>query len=814
MSTKMKGIDVSYAQGDIDFQQVKDAGIDFVIIRAGWGAEKIDDWYERNYQKATDAGLYVGAYWYCYGTTMAEIEKEADAFIKALEGKQFEFPVYMDLEEKSQFDLSKEFCSDAVRAFCGKLEKAGYFAGLYTSTSFLDSVIDDDVKKKYTLWVADWRGYCGYNGEYGMWQYGAGYVPGINGKTDYNVLDMGYDTDYPGSVVKDGVDLDYAYEDFPMEIVLGGYNNFPKPEVSEPVSDDCKNISSNIDIQGITPAKIQDNWLLIDTSGKFTLTPLAEFKANLYLVGGGEDGAEWQKIDVNGYQAYDIEKKCRGGCVLKMEIDIKEAVQCQAVIAQRNNTAGTTLKIGNEIYKCTDKGYVQRRATTNGSAKRGAYSNGESGANGIKTPYGYVGSSGGGGGTYSSINGDIITVYAGKGGNGAGDGGDVKNSGTDAVNYGCGGGSAGFGGFPSKGETVETHAGKGKGGCIIIEIISSDTCNSSSDTPSGDGGSSSGSYNPCCCPHHEFTCPNPSTSSSASEQETSYKLTYVDGKPVETENSSSYASPDSNNSGETSNITGSSSSSSCDCSHNSSSHSCGGSSCGCGSSGSGNRTRCVSLDVEKWGTDWLLFNKSGKYSLTVDEDITLKIYLVGGGSDGQDGIYFSGTSYGGNGGRGGCYAVVSDIKIAKGQLNIEVKVGRRGEYNGTSVIINNTEYCCNAANSSANDGGVQGICGKNTYQQAGNGTNGIETPFGYIGSSGGGGAAYYNTETTGRGQGGLYAGNGAKIISGKATHGDKAVGYGCGGGGGSATSTSWCEGGKGKQGCVIFNWQRQPQILL
>ena len=51
--------------------------------------------------------------------------------------------------------------------------------GLYTSTSWLDSVIDSDIKSNYTLWVADWRGYCGYDGEYGMWQYGAGYVPGI-----------------------------------------------------------------------------------------------------------------------------------------------------------------------------------------------------------------------------------------------------------------------------------------------------------------------------------------------------------------------------------------------------------------------------------------------------------------------------------------------------------------------------------------------------------------------------------------------------------------------------------------------------------
>ena len=191
------------------------------------------------------------------GETYAEISDEADACISALENKQFDFPVYMDLEEKSQFDLGKEFCSDAVRTFCGKLKNAGYYPGLYSSTSYLNSVIDEDVKKKYTIWVADWRGYCGYNGEYGMWQYGAGYVPGINGKTEYNILDIGYDTDYPGSVVADGVDLDYSYKDFPLEIVFQGLNNYPKLE-EEPVDDNCKDVIKNIRIQGVDPAEIRD----------------------------------------------------------------------------------------------------------------------------------------------------------------------------------------------------------------------------------------------------------------------------------------------------------------------------------------------------------------------------------------------------------------------------------------------------------------------------------------------------------------------------------------------------------------------------
>lgn len=801
----MKGIDVSVYQGDIDFEQVKSAGIDYVVIKAGVST-RTDDNYETNYQKAKDAGLYVGFYWYCYGETISEIEAEAAACIEALKGKPFEYPIYMDFEEQSQLNLGKDFCTEAVKTFCNKLEKAGYFVGLYTSTSFLDSVIDDYVKEKYTLWVADWRGYCGYNGKYDMWQYGAGYVPGINGKTDFNVFDIGYDTDYPSSVVEDGVDLDYAYMDFPSVIVANGYNNNSKSNIPWE-EDPCRDVADSLSISGVTPIMSGDKWFLIDKSCKFTLKTLPFAKVNIYLVGGGEDGAEWYKVDVGGkYIAYDIDKKCRGGCVFKKEIYIEGNTECQAVIAEANNPTGTTLKIGNEIYKCTDNGYIQRKATANGYASQNSKcSNGENGASGVKTPYGYVGSSGGGGGTHSSLKGNIITVYAGKGGIGAGNGGNLKENGTDATNYGCGGGSAGFGGLASAGETVKTHAGKGMKGCIIFEILDGGMCDNSPNKPNvgnenGNGNSGNNGNCNCGCPQHTFTCPDPSESSTNSEKETNYTLTYENGEPVITENTTS-----SNNGVNPVESSGNTSSS-----HNSSNCNCSGGqnnsqTCSCGSD-SNSQTHCVNLDVAKWGNNWLLFNKNGQYSLTVDEDMTLTAYLVGGGCDGKDGIYFNGTAYGGEGGRGGCYAVVPDIKVSKGQMNIDVKIGGRGEYNGTSVIINNNEYACNRTDYSVNDGGFQGICGKHGYQQAGNGADGIETPFGYIGSSGGGGAAYYNTESTNRGRGGLSAGNGGKIVNGKATTGSKASGYGCGGGGGAATSTSWCEGGRGKSGCAILTW--------
>ncbi len=811
---QMKGIDVSSYQGDIDFEQVKNSGIDFVIVKAGEWNHTVDK-FEENYAAAKAAGLHVGFYWYSHGTTIDEINEEVDACIKALAGKQFDFPIYMDLEEQDQYDLGKDFCSRAVRTFCGKLETAGYYPGLYASTSWLDDVIEQDIKDKYAIWVADWRGYCGYDGDYGMWQYGAGYVPGINGMTDLNIIDIGYDVDYPGVEVPDGVDMDFSYIDFPNIIIPNGYNNYPKPDDSAWENDPCRDVGNTLDIKGYTPKFSGDNWFLIDESCEFTLETLPYANVNVYLVGGGENGKEWVEMIDRGDVIYHIDPGGRGGCVLKRQIYITGNVECRAFVAEANNQTGTSLKIGNDIYKCTDEGYIHRKATVSGNAdlKNGGNFNAECGANGLKTPYGYVGSSGGGGGAYSVQNGQYTEVYAGKGGEGAGAGGAVKKNGTDASNYGCGGGAAGFGGFPSLGNVSVTHAGRGMGGCIIFEILDGGSCDGSPNKPVTDMDACGCS---CDCPHHEFECPDPAENSTHCEQERDYTLEFNGDEPVATENVSvspntgeiSEKNPENNNvsaynSGcgcgkSDSGLSGSESASSHRCSGNGS-----GGSCGCGSGG---KSRCVSYDVQKWGENWLLFDKAGEYSLTMDEDVTLKIYMVGGGSDGKDGVYYNRTAYGGDGGRGGCYNIVSGIEIPQGQMYVTVKIGERGDFGGTSVVINSNEYCCSDSGTGFNDGGYQGISGKYAFRHAGNGGNGVETPFGYIGSSGGGGAAYCNSQTFGHGKGGLYAGNGGKIVNGKSSPGNNAVGYGCGGGGGAAATTSWCKGGKGKRGCVIITW--------
>ena len=225
-----KGIDVSIHNGIIDWNKVKESGIDFAIIRAGFGrfADQKDENFERNYDEAKAAGIPIGAYWYSYATTVEEAIEEAEVFVSLLSGKQFEYPLFFDQEEQSAFETGKENCSKMIRAFCDVLEANGYWAGLYTSRSYLETYIEDDIKTRYALWIAEWGSRLNYNGPAAIWQYSEkGYVDGISGN----------------------VDLDICYRDFPTVIKEKGFNGFGKTSVPVPAddkNDDKQDVQDNV----------------------------------------------------------------------------------------------------------------------------------------------------------------------------------------------------------------------------------------------------------------------------------------------------------------------------------------------------------------------------------------------------------------------------------------------------------------------------------------------------------------------------------------------------------------------------------------
>ena len=182
------GIDISEIQGpDVDFDKVKAAGKNFVILRAGIGTST-DKYFELNYKKAKEAGINVGAYLYSKALTETESKNEAQYCLNAVSGKTLEYPIYYDIEQNEILSKGKTFCSAIAFTFCSTLESNQKFCGIYSSKIYFDSYFTDKIKKKFQCWVAQYNTKCTYMGPYGMWQKSKkGNVNGINGNVDFDI---------------------------------------------------------------------------------------------------------------------------------------------------------------------------------------------------------------------------------------------------------------------------------------------------------------------------------------------------------------------------------------------------------------------------------------------------------------------------------------------------------------------------------------------------------------------------------------------------------------------------------------------------
>lgn len=190
----MIGIDVSRYQENIDFEKVKNSGVEFVIIRIGVqsGAKKdvsIDSYYLENIKKAKEAGLLVGVYLYSTAISPEIAKEQAKWVIKTLDGVKLDFPIAFDWEnwqyfreyEISLYDLSKSYLS-----FAEEIEKNGYKAMLYGSKYYLENMWLD--KGNYPVWLAHYTDKTNYSGDHIMWQYSAiGEVDGINNAVDLDI---------------------------------------------------------------------------------------------------------------------------------------------------------------------------------------------------------------------------------------------------------------------------------------------------------------------------------------------------------------------------------------------------------------------------------------------------------------------------------------------------------------------------------------------------------------------------------------------------------------------------------------------------
>lgn len=190
----IKGIDVSKHNGYINWEKVKNDGIKFVIIRAGYGSSTIDERFEEYIKGAIEEDLDVGIYWFSYAISEEKARLEAVKcmeVIKAYKDK-ITYPIFYDLEydsvsyaKKHGVTINKTKATAFAHAFLKEIQKGGYIPGLYTNIDFSNNYFFKSIQREYDLWIAQYTSRCTYSESHVMWQYSeSGRVSGISGNVD------------------------------------------------------------------------------------------------------------------------------------------------------------------------------------------------------------------------------------------------------------------------------------------------------------------------------------------------------------------------------------------------------------------------------------------------------------------------------------------------------------------------------------------------------------------------------------------------------------------------------------------------------
>lgn len=208
------GIDVSAFQGDIEWGEVANTNTEFAILRIGYN-DRQDAQFLNNYKKAKEAGVPVGAYMYSYAVTEEAAVDEANIVLERIKGMQFEYPIYLDVEDKKllkeEYNLTKEQRTKNALAFVRTMQENGYYVGIYANLDWFTNYLDvAKIQAECETWIAHYNQEADYcNTAYGMWQY-----------TDQGEIN---------GITENKVDLNICYKDYPLIIKEGGYNGFEKP---------------------------------------------------------------------------------------------------------------------------------------------------------------------------------------------------------------------------------------------------------------------------------------------------------------------------------------------------------------------------------------------------------------------------------------------------------------------------------------------------------------------------------------------------------------------------------------------------------
>ena len=291
----MKGIDVSEFQGKIDWAKVKNAGVEFALLKLGniydYDANYKDSKFETNYKNAKAQGIKVGAYIYNYCNTVDTLKKGLKWAFEKLENKKLDMPIYLDMEDKDIQGESKATLTKQVNEFAKYVEGEGYRAGVYANVNWLkNELTPTDFNKDVSVWVAQYYKECQYKGDYDIWQYASdGNVSGVSGNCDVNYL-------YDESIIKENgssTSDKKSVDELAEEVIDGKWG-------------DGKNRKTRLEKAGYDYEAVQARVNEILSKPKKSITEVAKDVVNGKY---GNGDARKKKLEAEGYDYDTVQAK-------------------------------------------------------------------------------------------------------------------------------------------------------------------------------------------------------------------------------------------------------------------------------------------------------------------------------------------------------------------------------------------------------------------------------------------------------------------------------------------------------------------------
>jgi GH25 family lysozyme M1 (1,4-beta-N-acetylmuramidase) len=208
-------MDISEHNGSVDFEKIAKAGVQFIMIRAGYGKNNIDEQFERNIKMCNQLNIPCGVYWFSYAFNEEMAKQEALYCLAAIKKYRVEYPIVYDLEydtiryaKDNKIAITRDLASKMVTAFCSTIEQNKYYSMYYSNLDYLNTMFNNTLSK-YDLWYARWN-IDKPDHDCGLWQYtDKGQIDGVSGSCDLNI----------------------AYKDYATRIKTNGLNNLTQMPV-------------------------------------------------------------------------------------------------------------------------------------------------------------------------------------------------------------------------------------------------------------------------------------------------------------------------------------------------------------------------------------------------------------------------------------------------------------------------------------------------------------------------------------------------------------------------------------------------------